>query len=72
MDGPTILYAHVFEDGTIEQGTPGGITQENVRRVSTPFEEGRDTDGDGFPDEVITREMSSIVSPACPRYSEDT
>lgn len=55
LDGPAILYAHVFPDGSIREGTPGGITQENVRRVDTQVEEPFDEDGDGVPDTVNTR-----------------
>jgi hypothetical protein len=64
MDGPQILFAHVFQDGSIEQGTPGGITQENVRRVDTQVEEPFDSDGDGITDGVTTR-TETTVSPAC-------
>jgi hypothetical protein len=38
LDGPQILFAHVFPDGSIREGTSGGITQENVRRVDTQVE----------------------------------
>jgi hypothetical protein len=55
LDGPQILFAHVFPDGSIREGTPGGITQENVRRVDTQVEEPFDSDGDGTPDTVTTR-----------------
>jgi hypothetical protein len=54
MDGAPTLFAHVFSDGSVEQGTPGGITQENVRRVDTDVQKEVDTDGDGIPDTVIT------------------
>jgi hypothetical protein len=53
LDGAQILFAHVFPDGTIREGTPGGITQENVRRVDTQAEV--DDDGDGVPDRVSTQ-----------------
>jgi hypothetical protein len=53
LDGPQILFAHVFPDGTIREGTPGGITQENVRRVDEQVE--TDDDGDGVPDRVSTQ-----------------
>jgi hypothetical protein len=56
LDGPQILFAHVLPDGSIREGTPGGITQENVRRVDTQVEEEPfDSDGDGIPDTVTTR-----------------
>jgi hypothetical protein len=54
IDGAPTLFAHVFSDGSVEKGTPGGITQENVERVDTDVEEEVDTDGDGIPDTVQT------------------
>lgn len=35
MDGQSLLFGHVYSDGSIEEGTTGGIFQENVRRVDT-------------------------------------
>jgi Collagen triple helix repeat (20 copies) len=35
IDGTPTLFAHVFSDGRVEEGTPGGITQEDVTRVDT-------------------------------------
>jgi hypothetical protein len=32
-DGRPILSAHIFSTGRVDDSTPGGITQENVRRV---------------------------------------
>jgi hypothetical protein len=32
-DGGPILSAHIFASGRVDHTTPGGITQENVRRV---------------------------------------
>jgi hypothetical protein len=54
MDGAPTLFAHVFSDGSVEQGTPGGITQENVQRVDTDVQKEVDSDSDGIPDTVIT------------------
>jgi hypothetical protein len=54
MDGAPVLHAHVFSDGSVELGTPGGITQENVERIDTDVEREVDTDGDGIPDTVTT------------------
>ena len=40
MDGVPILSAHVFSTGRVDTTTPGGITQENVRRVDRQFTQG--------------------------------
>jgi hypothetical protein len=54
MDGAPTLFAHIFSDGSVEKGTPGGITQENVQRVDTDVQKEVDSDGDGIPDTVRT------------------
>lgn len=53
-DGAQFLFAHVFGDGTIEEGTPGGIFQENVRVVSEEVVEDGDANGNGIPGETFT------------------
>jgi hypothetical protein len=35
-DGVPILSAHIFGTGRVDDTTPGGITQENVRRMDNP------------------------------------
>jgi hypothetical protein len=52
--GAQLLFAHVFGDGTIEEGTPGGIFQENVRLVSAEVVEDGDANGNGIPGETLT------------------
>jgi hypothetical protein len=68
LDGAQILFAHVFPDGTIREGTPGGITQENVRRVDTQVEEPFDSDGDGTPDTVTTRTETTYCFSGLPVF----
>jgi hypothetical protein len=54
MGGAQMLFAHVFGDGTIEEGTPGGIFQENMRLVSEEVVENGDANGNGTPGETVT------------------